>query len=159
MAIKVALALFSSATSDGIDKSDVNTTQVSERLRELCNQSLRYMNFYFWFILFSFIILVYFGHCDKRINGQWRPRRSGCHGKTSIRGKTYFKCAGPAVLKGARGATVLQVFVSYWSKTFPFKRSRINTAPISNPPSVLVGQCLLHRLAYWQLILLKKLAC
>jgi len=27
MAIKVALALFSSATSDGIDKSDVNTTQ------------------------------------------------------------------------------------------------------------------------------------
>ena len=47
MAIKVALALFSSATSDGIDKSDVNTTQVSERLRELCNQSLRYMNFYF----------------------------------------------------------------------------------------------------------------
>ena len=34
MAIKVALALFSSATSDGIDKSDVNTTQVSERLRE-----------------------------------------------------------------------------------------------------------------------------
>ena len=67
MAIKVALALFSSATSDGIDKSDVNTTQVSERLRELCNQSLRYMNF----ILFHFIlfILVYFGHCDKRING------------------------------------------------------------------------------------------
>ena len=47
MAIKVALALFSSATSDGIDKSDVNTTQVSERLRELCNQTLRYMNSYF----------------------------------------------------------------------------------------------------------------